>query len=59
MDRDKVLRGATITERRTGQNPINIAFAGENTLQINMRVQISEKIMSLEAYRADTFSECL
>jgi hypothetical protein len=45
------------TERRTA-NPINITFAGENTFK-----QISEcrswTSSCPEAYRADTFSECL
>jgi hypothetical protein len=33
------------TERRT-PNPANITFAGENTCQINMRVQFSYEFVS-------------
>ena len=56
IDRTKVLRRVH-TERRT-PNPIKITFAGENTCRTNMRGYISDKFCS-EAYRADTFSECL
>ena len=40
MDRTKILR-RTHTERRT-PIPTKIAFAGENTYRISMRVQISD-----------------
>ena len=58
MDRTKVLRKVH-TERRT-VNPITITFAGGNTCQINKyeRVDLGQSSCS-EAYRADTFSECL
>jgi hypothetical protein len=45
------------TKRRT-PTPTNMAFAGENTCHIYMRVQISSS-SRLEAYQANTLSKGL
>ena len=56
-DRMKVLR--VHTERRT-PSPTKTTFAGGNTCQINMRLGGRSRTSSCsEAYRTDTFSECL